>query len=118
MAQFDVVFEGGGAKGSAFAGALTALHAAGHSMRRLIGTSAGAITAALAAVGYSPQEMLEAVNEKRDGKPRFSAFMDHPRYWDFSSQQKEISDTAHVLQTVHMPAFAEHAILDVLMRAP
>ena len=44
MAEFDLVFEGGGAKGIVFVGALNALLAGGHSYRRLIGTSAGAIT--------------------------------------------------------------------------
>ena len=45
MATFDMVFEGGGAKGTAFVGALEVLFAAGHKHRRLVGTSAGAITA-------------------------------------------------------------------------
>src|SRR5690242_20714764 len=97
MAQFDVVFEGGGAKGSAFVGALSALKAAGHSTRRLIGTSAGAITAALLAAGYSAEEMLAAVNEKLNGKPRFATFMDHPRGSDFSEAQRTASDTMRVL---------------------
>ena len=67
MALFDVVFEGGGAKGSAFVGALDALIERGHQTRRLIGTSAGAITATLLAAGYSPAEMQAAVNEKVGG---------------------------------------------------
>src|SRR5579872_5793753 len=100
MALFDVVFEGGGAKGSAFVGALTALKTAGHSTRRLIGTSAGAITATLLAAGYSAEEMLDAVNEKLNGKPRFATFMDHPRSSDFSEAQRDASDTVRVLETV------------------
>src|SRR5689334_20613511 len=99
MALFDVVFEGGGAKGSAFVGALTALKAAGHDTRRLIGTSAGAITATLEAVGYTPDEMLAAVNEKlSNGKPRFSTFMDHPTGTDFSDAQRQASDTMLALK--------------------
>ncbi|HEY7390405.1 MAG TPA: patatin-like phospholipase family protein [Bryobacteraceae bacterium] len=118
MALFDVVFEGGGAKGSAFAGALTALRAEGHSTRRLIGTSAGAITAALTAAGYTPEEMLDAVNEKQNGKPRFASFMDHPQASDFTQQQKDNSDTMRALQAVHLPVLAGHALLDVLLKAP
>jgi len=118
MAQFDVVFEGGGAKGSAFVGALTALQAAGHTTRRLIGTSAGAITATLLAAGYSPQEMLDAVNEKLNGKPRFATFMDHPRGPDFSQAQKDASDTMHVLQAVHLPAIAGHTLLNLMLDTP
>jgi NTE family protein len=119
MAQFDVVFEGGGAKGSAFVGALTALKAAGHTTRRLIGTSAGAITATLLAAGYSPGEMLDAVNEKQaNGKPRFAAFMDHPRAADFSQAQKDASDTMHVLDSVRLPAMAGRALLNLLLDTP
>lgn len=118
MAQFDVVFEGGGAKGSAFVGALTALKSAGHSIRRLIGTSAGAITATLLAAGYSAEEMLAAVNEKLNGKPRFATFMDHPRGSDFSQAQKDASDTMRVLETVHLPAIAGHTLLNLLLDTP
>jgi NTE family protein len=118
MAQFDVVFEGGGAKGSAFVGALTALKSAGHTTRRLIGTSAGAITATLLAAGYSAEEMLGAVNEKLNGKPRFATFMDHPHAGDFNQPQKDASDTMHVLDTVHLPAVAGRTLLNLLLDTP
>jgi NTE family protein len=118
MAQFDVVFEGGGAKGSAFAGALSALKAAGHSTRRLIGTSAGAITACLLAAGYTPEEMLAVVNEKLNGKPRFATFMDHPKASDFSQSQKDASDTMHALGAVHVPLVASRVLLDLLLDSP
>src|SRR6516164_4667140 len=88
MAVFDVVFEGGGAKGWAFVGALTALAENGHSIRRLIGTSAGAITAPTVAAGYSPAELLALVTEKLDGKPRFATFMDRPAAASFTEQEK------------------------------
>ena len=78
MATFDLVFEGGGAKGSVFVGALEVFFSAGHKAGRLVGTSAGAITAALLAAGYTPAEMLAAVTEQRNGKPRFAEFMDVP----------------------------------------
>ena len=82
---YDLVFEGGGAKGSVFVGALGEFFGAGLKARRLIGTSAGAITATLLAAGYTPQEMLAATGEKLpDGRPRFSSFMDPPERCDFS----------------------------------
>lgn len=118
MAQFDVVFEGGGAKGSAFVGALTALTAAGHTTRRLIGTSAGAITATLLAAGFTPQEMLAAVNEKWNGKPRFATFMDHPVAADFTPEQRDASDTMRALKAIHMPMFAADSALKLLMDTP
>jgi NTE family protein len=41
--EFDMVFEGGGAKGMAFIGALRVLEKGQHTSGRLIGTSAGAL---------------------------------------------------------------------------
>jgi predicted acylesterase/phospholipase RssA len=118
MALFDVVFEGGGAKGSAFVGALRALKEAGHGTRRLVGTSAGAISATLLAAGYSPDEMLAAVNERANGKPRFASFMDHPRAADFTDEQRKKSETALALEKAHLPALFERGILDVLLASP
>ena len=104
MASYDLVFEGGGAKGSCFVGALEALQAAGHTHRRLVGTSAGAITATLLAAGFTPKEMLAAVNERLpNGKPRFSSFMDPPSKEDFSEVQVQNSETMAVLRTVRFP---------------
>ena len=55
----------------------------GHTPRRLIGTSAGSITACLIAAGYSSQENLAAIAEKApDGRPRFATFMDIPTLYD------------------------------------
>ncbi len=75
--HFNLVFEGGGAKGAVFVGAMREFERQGHSYGRLLGTSAGAITATLLAAGYSANEMLVQINEKlSDGSPRFSTFMD------------------------------------------
>jgi len=76
--RYDLVFEGGGAKGMVFAGACDEFLKRGHSAGRLLGTSAGAITAALLAAGYSPDEMLAALNEREGGKPVFAGFMGEP----------------------------------------
>jgi NTE family protein len=77
--QYDLVFEGGGAKGAVFVGALQEFAARGHTARRVLGTSAGAITATIVAAQYSVQELLAVVNEKLpNGQPRFSTFMDTP----------------------------------------
>ena len=116
MAQFDMVFEGGGAKGSVFVGALEVLQQNGHTHRRLIGTSAGAITATLVAAGYEPQEMLAAVNERLpNGKPRFSSFMDPPVASDFSAAQRQNSETMKALQEAHIPGFLDHVLLKHLL---
>ena len=57
------VFKGGGAKGIAYAGALTAMHARGLWFRSVAGASAGAITASLIAAGMGPDELAAAVPE-------------------------------------------------------
>jgi len=117
MATFDVVFEGGGAKGSAFVGALEVLKQQGHTIRRLVGTSAGAITATLIAAGYTPEELLAAVNEKQsNGKPRFAAFMDHPAKTDFTQQQKDNSSTMKALEEVRFPIGRE-AVVNLLLES-
>src|SRR5689334_708169 len=99
MALFDIVFEGGGAKGTAFVGALDVLFQAGHKHRRLLGTSAGAITATLLGAGYSPAELLDAVNQKLPdtGEPVFTCFMDAPQPADFPSSVIDNSVTLDML---------------------
>src|SRR6478672_6766746 len=57
----DLVCEGGGVKGIGLAGAWEALEAANYRPRRVAGTSAGAITAALIAAGYTAAELKEVV---------------------------------------------------------
>ncbi len=118
MAIFDLVFEGGGAKGSAFAGALAALDEQGHTIRRVIGTSAGAITAVLVAAGYPAAEILALVREKVDGQPRFARFMDHPTADDFSEAEKQASDTMRALEALRLPESAGRKLLRLLLSSP
>jgi NTE family protein len=81
--NYDLVFEGGGAKGMVFVGAMQEFEARGHKYGRLLGTSAGAITATLLAAAYSSAEMLAALNEKLpDGKSVFTSFMALPAPFD------------------------------------
>lgn len=64
----DLVIQGGGVKGIAFAGALTALENAGYKGLNFAGTSAGSMVAALLAAGYSAEEIkteLEKVDYKK-----------------------------------------------------
>jgi NTE family protein len=104
MAEFDLVFEGGGAKGIAFVGALEVLQQQGHRAARYIGTSAGAITATLCAAGYTLNEMMQAVLERQaDGKPRFSSFMDIPAATDFPEDLRQKSLTMEALHDINLP---------------
>ncbi len=70
----NLVFEGGGVKGIAYAGALSQLESLGllSNVKRVAGTSAGAITATLMALGYSPIEIGNII-----GKTDFNKFQDN-----------------------------------------
>lgn len=59
----NLVFEGGGVKGVAYVGALAALEERGvlDGVVRTAGTSAGAITATLVALGYTGEELREVL---------------------------------------------------------
>ncbi len=59
----DLVFEGGGVKGIGLAGALATLEERGYEPQNVAGTSAGAITAALLAAGYSAAELRKLIIE-------------------------------------------------------
>jgi NTE family protein len=74
----NLVFEGGGIRGVAYAGALQELEDRQmlYNVQRVAGTSAGAIAATLVALGYSPSEISEEIaglNIKKfaDGKGIF-----------------------------------------------
>lgn len=64
----DLVFEGGGVKGIGLAGAYRGLADSGYRPGCVAGTSAGAITAALVAAGYSGAELEEIVLHQMDFK--------------------------------------------------
>lgn len=115
--QFDMVFEGGGAKGMVFVGALRALAARGHTPGRLIGTSAGAITATLLAVGYTAAEMERELSRREDGNPVFATFMDAPTFKNLE-QDIENSVTMKLLTKIDLPgAFdaAEKAVAQKIL---
>ena len=61
---FNLVFQGGGPRGVAYVGALRKMEQQKllSQIKRVSGTSAGAITAALVSVGYSSQEIQEALS--------------------------------------------------------
>jgi NTE family protein len=76
--QADLVFEGGGVKGIGLAGAYRALYDHGYRPQCVAGTSAGAITAALVAVGYTGAELQDlVVNEMDFSKFRDPTFLEH-----------------------------------------
>jgi NTE family protein len=72
----DLVFEGGGVKGIGLAGAFLELYERGCRPECVAGTSAGAITAALVAAGYTGEELRKLVFEDM----HFPLFEDRPRF--------------------------------------
>jgi NTE family protein len=103
MSEIDFVFEGGGAKGMVFVGALQELYGTNrYTPGRLLGTSAGAITATLVAAGYTPQEMLASLAEKdANGKSVFEAFMGEPAPFDAAAVQA--SEIRKLLGQLNIP---------------
>ena len=88
-----LVFKGGGAKGSIYPGAVRALEDAGIMpyIKRYAGASAGAVTAALLAIGLSSSELyrelaktdmqalvMDGENKIKEGRNLFSKFGLHP----------------------------------------
>ena len=116
--KFDLVFEGGGAKGMACVGAMQEFVQRGYTYDRLLGTSAGAITAALLAAEYTVPEMMAALGEQEDGKPVFVGFMGTPP--PFSAEEIENSATLALLRNVDLPVlpnFIEDRLDGALARA-
>ncbi len=73
----DAVFEGGGVKGIGLVGALCVAEKKGYKWKRVAGTSAGSILAALLAAGYTGQEMYEIMINKN-----FADFL-APTWYDY-----------------------------------
>ncbi len=87
----------------------------GHTFGRLLGTSAGAITAALLAAGYTTQEMLAALSEKENGKSVFSGFMGDPAPFTKEEVKKSaIRDLLRNIDLKFVPGFLEGPMDDTL----
>jgi predicted acylesterase/phospholipase RssA len=115
--NYDLVFEGGGAKGMVFVGAMQEFEARGHTCGRLLGTSAGAITATLLAAGYKSDEMLAALGEQLpDGKSVFTSFMALPA--PYNQQMVQASAIRAFLYSINLPLvpdFIEHKLDDAII---
>jgi NTE family protein len=75
----DLALEGGGSRGIALNGAIAEILRRGHEIRRVVGTSAGAIAAGLVAAGFSGDELVNmSVGRTPDGLPLFSEYVTEP----------------------------------------
>jgi predicted acylesterase/phospholipase RssA len=120
--KFDIVFEGGGAKGFGFIGALKAFEQHQHEAERLIGTSAGAVIASLLAAGYTADAMRQIVAERAviDGRERsrLATFLDAPDPQNLSDADLQDSQLTSFFQ--HCSVFAPPGGLSqhLLMKIP
>jgi NTE family protein len=71
----DAVFEGGGARGIAFVGAIQAMEEENVEWERLAGTSAGSVIATLLASGYKSYEIRDQISELDFAKLRGRTFL-------------------------------------------
>ena len=109
--HYDLVFEGGGAKGMVFVGAVQAFEEQGHTVGRLLGTSAGAITACLLAAGYTSSEMLAALGEQVGGKSVFAGFLAAPKVMDEEAiQASTLLSLLHRIDIPFVPDAVEKRI--------
>ena len=121
--KYDLVFEGGGAKGMVFVGAMQEFEARGHTINRLMGTSAGAITATALAAGYTAAEMGAALMEERDGRPVFTSFLGEPM--GFGDEDIAASSLLSLLAGIDLPFVPDRlevrldeTLLNAMLRRP
>ena len=117
MSEVDLVFEGGGAKGFVLVGAVDALLTdTDHTPGRLLGTSAGAITATFLAADYTMAEMQATMAEKdANGKSVFESFLGAPpQVTKETARKSAIRKLLRDLDIPYVPEFAETRIDDWL----
>jgi predicted acylesterase/phospholipase RssA len=124
MKALDAVFEGGGARGLAHNGAALALDDYGYRYRRLVGTSAGAISATLLAAGYSGEELhAVSLEHAADGRSAMTEFALRPG--ELSDRELADSSLGRMLSEIDVPLVpkaiehrAELSLLRALDRVP
>lgn len=120
--EFDIVMEGGGAKGMAFVGAMQEFEARGHRVARLVGTSAGALVATLISAGYTADRLREVVSRRNAAnKLLFADVLDAPK--EFTPEEIDRSELGHALQNIDLPLLTrsmesrvESVLLDQLVK--
>ena len=115
----DIVFEGGGGKGLALVGAMRAIEEEGFDYRRLVGTSAGAITATLVAAGFDSAALGSIMQERTpDGRSRLGSFKDPAPVPDIEELRR--SPLGKLLARIDLPLISdriEQRIDDAILRA-
>ena len=111
----DLVLEGGGAKGLAYAGAIGELEAQRIRYRRIAATSAGALFALYIAAGYSAAEIRAMITERMpDGSIIMGSFLVVPE--EFSEEVIRSSLAFSVLDDLHFPEKMNLEFLGILLK--
>lgn len=96
---FDLVFSGGGTRGVALSGAMEVFEKKLPIVRRIVGTSAGAIAAVFGAAGYLTRDYLKLVPMKPGDPFVFSSFFAPPSADDVREAiRKKDSETRKLLR--------------------
>jgi hypothetical protein len=96
----DIVFSGGGTRGVALGGAMEVLEKRLPIVRRVVGTSAGAIAAVFGAAGYLTRDYLKLVPMKPGDPFMFSSFFGPPSADEVrEAVRKKDSETRKLLRT-------------------
>lgn len=105
---YDLVFEGGGARGVVHLGAMRAFEDAGLRPGRIVATSAGAIGASLLAAGYDARGFEKVLfTEVSPGVTAFSTFLDP--ITALSQEQVLASSVFQALDAIDLPLIGEEA---------
>jgi NTE family protein len=117
LLRADLVCEGGGVKGVALAGAVTALAEAGYSFPRVAGSSAGAIVGALVAALQTAGEPVTRLNELL-GALDLSRFRDPSRLGRVPLVGRALSllTTDGIYQGAYLERFLEEVLGDLGVR--
>lgn len=93
MLTIDLALQGGGSKGIALNAAIAELLRRGHTIRRVVGTSAGAIAASLVATGFTGEELLAMSLERNEqGEPLFAEYVSEPLMSASPEVEVEVSE--------------------------
>lgn len=112
--MIDLVFEGGGVRGLAFVGAIQQLEQKEFTIRRLVGSSAGAMFAMLVAIGFKSTEMEKLLSDNSF----FTHLFDIPTAFDsYTIEQSELMLALKQIDVPGIPEAVEGKIDKLIFKA-
>jgi predicted acylesterase/phospholipase RssA len=106
----DVALEGGGSRGIALNAAVAEMLHRGHVIRRIVGSSAGAVVAALVAAGFTGDELVGlSIERTPEDLPIFSEYVTEPVVAMSPEVEPVLSDVQ--LASLKLPTELGHRLL-------